>query len=416
MKILVVGSGGREHALVKALSKEATVLAAPGNPGIAEEAPCFAIAPKDFPAILDLCRTEQVDLVVVGPEDPLVEGLGDFLREAGLAVYGPNKDGARLEASKAFSKELMLEAGIPTAKAGIFTDPSLAKAYAETEFSEGRPVVIKADGNALGKGVVVADTLEEAIQAIDEMMVQRIFGEAGATLVLESRLVGREFSLLTLCNGEEFLSLPVAQDHKRIFDGDKGPNTGGMGTYSPVQWVTPEIVRRTEESVVRPLLNALRQRGIEYRGTLFSGLMLTDEGIYCLEYNVRFGDPETQSVLARVKGGLAEALAACAHAQPIPPIAISDKVAVTVVLASRGYPASSSKGDEITIGDVPGECEILHAGTARSGESLVTNGGRVLGVTALGATMNEATEKAYQAVANIHFEGMQFRRDIGKQA
>lgn len=410
MKILVVGSGGREHALALKLSQDAgvEVLAAPGNPGIAEFAPCFPIAATSLDELAVLAISEQVDLVVVGPEDPLVLGLADMLRSQGIAVFGPSSEGAKLEGSKAFSKAIMEEAGVPTAEGRSFQDAGSAKDYIRSKWNSGRKVVIKASGNALGKGVIVAETLEEAIQAVDDL---KALGEAGDTLVVEDRLFGREFSLLTLVNGSDIFSLPVAQDYKRIFDGDQGPNTGGMGTYSPVPWIKPEWVEASEDKIVRPAIQALRAKGIDYRGVLFSGIMVENDAVFCLEYNVRFGDPETQSVMNRIGSGLSTALLACALGEPIPALPVLDNAACTVVVASEGYPGPVVKGREIAFGTVPQDVTVYHAGTSKA-DKLTTSGGRVLGITATATTLAEARSLAYEGVSQVCFEGMQFRTDI----
>lgn len=406
MRILVVGSGGREHALAWKLSEEHEVVCAGGNPGIAVD---VAVAPADDLVTL----AKGFDLVVVGPEDPLVDGLGDRLRAAGIACYGPGADGARLEASKAFSKATMAAAGVPTADARTFDDSDGAVAYARDRFAEGRRVVVKASGNALGKGVVVCEGFEEAERAVGTMMRDRAYGAAGDTVVIEDRLVGPEFSLLTIVGDGGFFSLPVAQDHKRAFDGDRGPNTGGMGTVSPCGWVSEDLVRETEARVVAPILAELRRQGVSYRGTLFSGLMVQDGTPYCLEYNVRFGDPETQSVMLRLGRGLGDALYAAATGAPIPPLETLDNAAVTVVVASGGYPGAYAKGLPITVGALPEGAKLFHAGTALRDGGLVTSGGRVIGASASAPTMAEARRLAYAAAAAVRFEGAFIRGDIG---
>lgn len=408
MRILVVGSGGREHALAWKLAQEHEVVCAPGNPGIAADVETASVAPKD---VVPMAR--DFDLVVVGPEDPLVDGLGDALREAGVAVYGPGAAGARLEASKSFSKGLMKAADVPTAAFEAFTDADAAMDFARSRFDAGRGVAVKANGNALGKGVVVCDTAEQADEAIRRMVVDREFGDAGAEVVVEDRLIGWEFSLLTVVGDQGFFSLPVAQDHKRALDGDQGPNTGGMGTVSPCLAVSDDLIRRTEAEVVAPTLAELRRRGIEYRGTLFSGLMVQEGRPYCLEYNVRFGDPETQSVMLRLGRGLGDALYAAAVGDEIPAPQVLDNAAVTVVVASGGYPGSYAKGLPIEVGPLPEGAKLFHAGTALKDGALVTNGGRVIGASAAGATLDEARAKAYAAAAAVRFEGAFFRRDIG---
>jgi phosphoribosylamine--glycine ligase len=412
LRVLVVGSGGREHALSWKLAQEAEVHVAPGNPGIAQVAQVHAVAALDLDGLLSLARRIHPDLTVVGPEDPLIAGLGDRLRAEGFAVCGPGANGAALEGSKAFSKALMREAGVRTAQFEAFRESGPAIAFARDRVAAVGGVAVKASGAALGKGVVVAGSAEEAEEAIRAMLDRRVLGEAGAEIVVEDRLIGREFSLLTLCNETGFHSLPVAQDHKRIFDGDRGPNTGGMGAYSPVPWVTDALVHEAEESAVRPILRILKNRGIDYRGVLFTGFLLQDGKPYCLEYNVRLGDPETQAVLPRLGAGLAEALRAVALGLPIPPVPVRPEAAVAVVLASEGYPGTVRKGVPIEMGDT-GDCLVFHAGTSSLNGTLVTSGGRVLAVVALGDDVPSAREAAYRGVAAIRFEGMQFRTDIG---
>ncbi len=413
MRILVIGSGGREHALVWKLSQEAEVFAAPGNPGIAQICKCFPTPQTDHAAITSLAQELNVDFVLVGPENPLIDGLGNALREAGIAVVGPNSDGAQLEGSKAFSKDLMADAHIPTADFQVFTHPEPAKDYIKSMFDAGRQVAVKVSGLALGKGVTVCDTPDQAYEAIDDAMVRMIFGESGHTLVIEERLTGREFSLLTLCSGTHYRSLPVAQDYKRIFDGDEGPNTGGMGTFSPVPWISDEVVRRTEEQVVAPLLNLLKIKGIDYRGILFSGLMIKGDEIKCLEYNVRFGDPETQSVMKRLGKGFAEALKAAANGDQIPEFEVKDNTVVTVVLASENYPGTPKTGFPISLPNtLPEAVTVFHAGTKLVDGQLTNSGGRVLAVSAEAADHPTARKLAYEATAQIHFEGVQYRKDI----
>lgn len=415
MRILVVGSGGREHALAWALAREAEVICAPGNPGIAGDVETVPVAASDFEGLTQLALDRSIDLVVVGPEDPLIAGLADKLRSEGIAVFGPGADGARLEGSKVFSKALMVEAGIPTARHESFADPQAAKAFARDLFATCRGAVVKASGNALGKGAVVCDTVDEAERVIDAMLVDRSFGEAGSEIVVEQCLHGPEFSLLTLVSGSNYVSLPVAQDHKRAYDGNVGPNTGGMGTFSPVSSVTPDLVALTERSVVEPLLATLVDKGIEFRGVLFSGLLIDGGTPYCLEFNVRFGDPETQSVICRLGHGLAAALHACALGHPIPPIEVRDNAAVTVVVASGGYPDTPLKGFPVTLPDHPG-AKIFHAGTAIKDGRLVNSGGRVFGVTGTADTVAEACATAYETAAGITFDGAWYRSDIGRDA
>lgn len=419
MKILIVGGGGREHALAWKLSQEADVIAAPGNPGIAECARCFGVPTTDHAGLIELAKAESVDLIVVGPEDPLVAGLADAMRDAGLTVFGPGKEGARLEGSKAFSKQLMKDAGIPTAGFGIFTDPLEAHAFVDQ--SRGK-LVVKASGVALGKGVIVTDSGEEAHEAIDDILVEGAFGEAGRTIVIEERVAGKEFSLLTLCSDTGFYSLPVAQDYKRALDGDRGPNTGGMGSFSPVPWIPDALVRETEARVVEPILATLASRGTSYRGVLFSGLMVEDGRLNCLEFNVRFGDPEIQSIVMRLGKGFADALHACAIGAPIPPVEVLDNAAVTVVVASGGYPNQYEKGKPITIDSAamsltslvssPAVVHAFHAGTAMKDGALVTSGGRVAAISASSASLSTARDLAYDLVKDVDFEGKYFRKDI----
>lgn len=415
MKILVVGSGGREHALAWKLSQEAQVIVAPGNPGISNDVHTEPVEANDFPGLLEVARRHVVDLVVIGPEDPLIAGLADFLRAEGFPVFGPSKAAAQLEASKAFSKALMHEAGIPTAPFQTFTDSDTAKEYVREKFVDGTPVAVKASGNALGKGVIVADTEAEAEHAIDTMMVEKAFGAAGETVIIEDRLSGPEFSLLTIVGDHNFVSLPVAQDHKPVGDGNTGPNTGGMGTISPVPWVTLQLVKETEDRVVAPILAALKSRGLPYRGLLFSGLMMGGGRVHCLEFNVRFGDPETQTVMMRLGAGLAQALFQSATGLRIDPPKVIDNAAITVVIASGGYPAEVQKGLPIELpSQIPVGVKIFHAGTGRSVDGkLVTAGGRVFGVSALADNMEGARSDAYQVATQITFPGAFYRTDLG---
>lgn len=413
MRVLVIGSGGREHALAWRLSQEAEVHAAPGNPGIAEDCTVHDVAATDFPALLSLAKRLAVDLVVVGPENPLIDGLADLLRAEGLPTFGPGRAAAQLEGSKAFSKSLMQEAGVPTAEFKTFTESAPARQYARHMFDQGRPVVIKASGAALGKGVILCATAEEAEQAIANMIDASEFGKAGSTIVVEERLQGPEFSLLTICSDDHYASLPVAQDYKRAGDGDQGPNTGGMGSYSPVPWISPDLVRRAEAEIVKPILAGLKDTG--YRGVLFSGIMVQDGKPYCLEYNVRFGDPETQSIMMRLGEGFAEALLACAGGHPIPSFAVKPEASVCVVIASGNYPGPVEKGFQIQLpGSPPQGSKLFHAGTALKNGRLVTNGGRVFGATATGADLEQARQRAYQLASGVRFEGAWRRSDIAE--
>lgn len=408
MRVLVVGGGGREHALCWALQRDGCEVACvPGNPGIAECAVVLSGTPDDA------AKEWRPDLVVVGPEDPLIDGLADRLREAGFAVFGPGASGARLEGSKAFSKEMMARAGVRTAFGESFTEIEPALIFAKDRFDAGFGVAIKASGAALGKGVVVCSEYKEAEAALIAMLVEKSLGEAGTTVVIEDRLVGFEFSLLTIVSGRNYLSLPVAQDYKRIFDGDLGPNTGGMGTYSPVNKVSAELVQQTERELVAPLVELLANAGIDYRGVLFTGVMVQDGVPYCLEYNVRFGDPETQSILRRLGPGLEGLLLSAAKGEPLAQVQVLENAVVTVVLASKGYPESSSKGDVISLGEMPEGVVVFHAGSAEKDGQLVTNGGRVLAVSAEAEDVESARAFAYQALEKVSFDGMQFRTDIG---
>lgn len=434
MKALVIGSGAREHALVWKLAQECEVIAAPGNPGIAQECETFDVAVHDHQGLRDLAKKLEVDFVLVGPEDPLIVGIADKLRASDIAVAGPGGHGALLEGSKAFAKGMMREAAIPTADYEVFTDPRDALSYAMSRFNEGRQVAIKASGAAFGKGVCVCESPEAAEEAIEMMLLREELGDAGRTVVIEDRLTGKEFSLITLCSGTSYRSLPIAQDYKRAFDGDQGPNTGGMGTYSPVPWVTQSLVEETEVRVVEPILKLLQAKDIDYRGVLFSGLMVQDDTPFCLEFNVRFGDPETQSIMLRLGKGFAQALRACAGSlelglgslddtpagtnQPasshgaLPPIEILDCAAVSVVLASDGYPGDYRKGLPIRIGKLPDQVKAFHAGTAIRDGELVTNGGRVLTLSAYGDSVEEARARAYGSIESISFPGMRYRLDI----
>lgn len=411
MRILVIGSGGREHALCWKLAQEAEVHCTPGNPGIAQDCPVHEVAASDFPGIVALANNLAADLVVIGPENPLIDGLADILREAGLATFGPGQEGAQLEGSKAFSKALMRKAGVPTAEFKSFTESAPAREYARSMFAKGRPVVIKASGAALGKGVILCDVADEAERAISSMVDELEFGHAGSTIVVEERLSGPEFSLLTLCSDGDFLSLPVAQDFKRAYDNDEGPNTGGMGSYSPVPWISDDLVKEAEERIVRPVLKAMSIPG--YRGVLFSGLMVCNGKPYCLEYNVRFGDPETQSVMMRLGSGFANALLACARGEKIPQFEVLDNASVCVVVASANYPGAVEKGIPIDLPtNVANGAKLFHAGTALKDGKLVTSGGRVFGATAQAASQNEARAKAYELARSVRFEGAWSRGDI----
>jgi phosphoribosylamine--glycine ligase len=418
---LVVGSGGREHALVRALLRPAApgaaapwVICAPGNAGIADDVTCFPVAVDDLTGLVALAQREKIEFVVVGPEVPLALGLADRLLAAGIPVYGPKADGARLEASKIFTKELLLKYRIPTAPAGIFTAVAPALEYLRTRSI---PIVIKADGLAAGKGVVVATSAAEAEAAVRDMLEGGRFGASGRQILIEDCLFGEETSLLVVVSGRDFVVLPTSQDHKRVGDGDTGPNTGGMGTYSPAEVVTPALLARIEHEIVRPSVDAIAAEGIDYRGTLFIGLMLTATGPSVIEFNARFGDPETQVVLPRIASpALLELLwrAACGELAGAKLTATPDH-AICVVIAAQGYPDQHRKGDVITLPAplAPG-VSILHAGTARNAAGqVVTNGGRVLGVTAIAPTLRAAADRAYAACEEVGCVSKYFRRDIG---
>ncbi len=415
-KVLVVGSGGREHALAWKLSTEAEIFAAPGNPGTAQIATNLPISAGDPEALIEACRRHAIDFVVVGPENPLIEGLSDILRNAGVAVFGPSAQAARLEGSKAFAKEVMVAAGVPTAEHRNFTDPEAARGYTRMRFDQGRQVAVKASGAALGKGVVVSTTIEEAEDAIESMLTRRELGDAGAEIVIEDRLIGPEFSLIALCGGGGFLCLPPARDYKRALDCDRGPNTGGMGSYSPVPDVDPDFAERAAEEVVAPILRELSRRGLDYRGALFAGIMVQEGRPYCLEYNVRFGDPETQTLVRRMGSGLCEALRACAEGRTPGAVAIGAHAAVTVVVASAGYPGPVEKGLPIELAPMPNDVVIFHSGTEMIAGRLVTAGGRVIGVSASAPTLESARIKAYEATSAVRFRGARWRTDIAVTA
>ena len=416
--VLVVGSGGREHTIVRSLLSSPArprVICAPGNAGIAEDAACFPVAADDVAGLVELARRESVDFVVVGPEVPLSLGLVDQLMKAGIPAYGPKADGAQLEASKIFTKNILLKYKIPTAPARFFSAVEPALAYLRTRSI---PIVVKADGLAAGKGVVVAQTLAEAEAAVRAMLEGGKFGASGSQLLIEDCLTGEETSLLVVVSGRDYVMLPVAQDHKRIGDGDTGPNTGGMGAYSPAEVVTPTLLGRIEHEIVRPSVNAIADEGIDFRGTLFIGLMLTPDGPSVIEYNTRFGDPETQVVLPRLKTDLLALLWAAAHGGLAGvKLEVKPDYAVCVVIAAKGYPDSYPKGDVITFppaSSLPPQAFVYHAGTARnpSGQ-IVTNGGRVLGVTALASTLRAAARDAYALCDGIQCTSKYYRRDIG---
>ena len=420
MNILVIGGGGREHTLAWKLSQSAhtdKLYAIPGNPGMEDIAECIAdISISDNAALVSFALEKKIDLAVVGPEVPLANGVVDALSKVGVKAFGPTKLAAEIEGSKAFSKDLMKKYGIPTAKYEVFTEAGAARAYVE---KEGAPIVIKADGLAAGKGVIVAMTLEEALAAIDEIMCDKAFGSAGSRVVIEECLVGEEASLLTFTDGETIVPMVSSQDHKRVWDGDQGPNTGGMGTYAPAPVATPQIVERVQREILDPVIAAMKKEGRIYKGCLYAGLMITKDGPKVIEFNARFGDPETQVVLPLLESDLVEVMLACADGTlKNCSVQWSQGAAVCVVMAAGGYPKSYRKGDVITGLDAARKAGnlVFHAGTARKDGQIVTNGGRVLGVVARAADIRGAVDKAYDGVKLIHFADEQYRKDIAHRA
>lgn len=418
MKILVIGSGGREHALCWKLAQhpDTEVYVAPGNTGMVDVATLVNIKVDDIQTLVEFAKAEAIDLTVVGPELPLTLGVVDAFQAEGLRCFGPSKEAARLEGSKAFSKELMKKYNIPTAAFDTFTDVTAAKAFVD---EIGVPCVVKADGLAAGKGVIICMTREEADAAIDDMLSAHVFGDASAQIVIEEFMEGPEVSVLAFSDGVHVRPMVSAQDHKRIFDGDKGPNTGGMGAYSPAPVYTEELSKVVNETIIEPTIKAMAAEGKTFVGILYTGLMLTENGPRVLEYNVRFGDPETQPIMMRLKSDLVDIFEAAIDGNVDQAnIEWYDEAAVCVVMASGGYPASSEKGVPIYgLDDVaPEEAVVFHSGTTTRDDQVVTNGGRVLGVTAKDATIKGAIDKAYAAVEKITFDNMQFRRDIGARA
>jgi phosphoribosylamine--glycine ligase len=419
MNVLLIGSGGREHALAWAVSASpllSRLYCAPGNAGIAEVAECPALDVADHAAVIRFCRNQDVGLVVIGPEAPLVAGLADDLTAARIKAFGPSKAAAQLEGSKGFTKDFCMEFGIPTAAYGRFKDKASALAYLDRQ---PMPIVVKADGLAAGKGVTVTETREAAAAAIDQCF-SGAFGAAGAEVVIEECLVGEEASFFALIDGAHALPLVAAQDHKRVFDGEQGPNTGGMGAYSPAPVMTPEITRRSMDEIIRPTVKGMAQRGTPFKGVLFAGLMITATGPKLIEYNVRFGDPETQVLMMRLKSDLLPALVATADGVlKTFDLRWHDDAALTVVMAAKGYPGDYDKGSEIRGLDAARAVEgveIFHAGTVQDGPRLLAAGGRVLNVTARGKTVSEAQQRAYRAIAKIDWPGGFCRSDIGWRA
>ena len=417
MKVLLIGSGGREHALAWKLAqspKLTTLFAAPSNPGIAEHAQIVPLDTDDHAAVINFSREQEIDLVVVGPEAPLVAGLADVLRDGGITVFGPSAAAAQLEGSKGFTKDLCARYDIPTGAYRRFTSPSEAKAYVE---AQGAPIVVKADGLAAGKGVTVAMTIEDAMAAIDDCF-DGAFGSAGAEVVVEAFLDGEEASFFCLSDGKTALALATAQDHKRVGDGDTGPNTGGMGAYSPAPVMTPDMVARTMREIIEPTIRGMAESGYPFTGVFFAGLMITAKGPELIEYNVRFGDPECQVLMMRLKSDLLELLHAAATGTLDKVSADwSDEAALTVVMASKGYPGSYEKGTPIAaLPETKAGEKVFHAGTALQDGRLVATGGRVLNVTATGASVAEAQAKAYELVRQVQWENGFCRSDIGWQA
>ncbi len=419
MKVLVVGSGGREHAIIHALAQSPRIeqlYAAPGNAGISQEAVCVPIAANDVAGMVDFAVQQELDLVVVAPEDPLALGMVDALEAAGIRAFGPRRNAAVLEASKIFSKNLMARYGIPTAEYQTFLDMDDAVTYLDGV--DKFPVVIKADGLALGKGVIIAHDRQEALQAVTKMMQDQAFGAAGGRIVVEEFLTGPEITVLAFCDGKTLLPMVSSRDHKPVFDGNKGPNTGGMGTIAPNPAYTTEMARECKEKIFLPTVRAMQEEGRPFKGVIYFGLMATPQGVKVIEYNARFGDPETQVVLPLLENDLLDVFEAVVD-ERLDQVQLQFKpgCAVCVCLASGGYPGSYEKGKPIT-GIAEAEAlsgvQVYHAGTKWEGETLVTNGGRVLGVTAVAGSREEAIAQAYDGVSHIYFEGMQYRADIGR--
>jgi phosphoribosylamine--glycine ligase len=420
MKILVVGGGGREHALVWKIAQSPlveTLYCAPGNPGIAQLAECVHIPADDIDALLDFAVVEKIDLTVVGPEVPLTLGIVDRFQGAGLDIFGPNRLAARIEGSKSFSKDLMARHAIPTAAYRSFDDRDAALAYIR---EQGAPIVVKADGLAAGKGVIVAMEEQQAIAAVDDIMLDKVFGAAGASVVIEEFMDGEEASFFAFTDGRNVLPLASSQDHKRAFDNDEGPNTGGMGAYSPAPVVTAALHDEIVETVVKPTIAGMAAEGCPYSGILYVGLMIKDGKPRVVEFNARFGDPEAQPLLMRMKSDIVPVLQACARGNLAQDsIEWHDKAAVCVVMASGGYPAAYDKGFEISGLDAVLQMDdvyVFHAGTTLRDGKVVNQGGRVLGVTGLGDNVAEAIECAYSAVDRINWQGVHFRKDIGRKA
>ena len=414
MKVLVVGSGGREHAICWALKKSPKVTelyCAPGNGGIGEIARCVDVKATDIPGMVAWAKEHSIDFVMVAPDDPLAMGMVDALEAEGIRAFGPRKNAAIIEGSKAFSKELMKKYGIPTADYAVFTDKEQALYYVE---KQGAPIVVKCDGLALGKGVVVAQTLDEAKEAVVNMMENKAFGEAGAKVVIEECMTGPEVTVLAFTDGKTIVPMPSSQDHKRAYDGDQGPNTGGMGAISPCPNYTPELSKVCMDTIFLPTVKALNAEGRTFQGVIYFGMMLTPKGPKVVEYNARFGDPECQAVLSLLETDLMDILEACVDGTlDQVNVKFKDAASCCLVLASGGYPVAYEKSKEITGLDQVKDAVVFHAGTRKQDGKFLTNGGRVLGVTAVAPTLREAVVKAYAAAGHVFFEKMHFRKDIG---
>jgi len=417
MKVLVIGSGGREHTIVWKIAQSKKVdkiYCAPGNGGIKELAELVNIKADDVDALLSFAKENKIDLTVVGPEVSLVKGIVDIFQQEGLKIFGPTKELSMLEGSKVFAKEAMTKFGLPTADFKVFDDPKDAKKYLN---EKGAPIVVKADGLAAGKGVIVAKTVEEAETAIEDIMVKKIFGSAGDRLILEDCLEGEEASILVFSDGKNIAPLVSAQDHKRIFDNDEGPNTGGMGAYSPAPVVSGEIFNDIIDKVFRPMITGLAKQGKYYKGVLYGGLMMTKHGPMVLEFNVRFGDPETQAILPRLKSDLVDVAIACTEGS-LDKINLEwdERSCLCIVAASKGYPGSYEKHKKISGLEDVKDGMVFHAGTVSENGNIFTNGGRVLGVAGLGSDIKSAKLKAYEAAGKIKFDGIYYRKDIGNKA
>jgi len=420
MRVLIIGSGGREHALVWKIAQSPDVekvYCIPGNPGIAKIAECRNVAVEDFKAVAEFARKENIDLTVVGPEMPLVLGIVDYFNKEGLKIFGPAKRSAKLEGSKVFAKEFMKKYNVPTAQFEIFDDSEKAIRYIK---ERGAPIVVKADGLAAGKGVIVAKTVQEAGEAVRKILDERIFKEAGNKIVVEDCLKGEEASILAFVDGETFIPLVSSQDHKQVYDGDEGPNTGGMGAYAPVPLIDKEIQERINEEIFTRMTGGFKAERISYNGILYAGLMINNGCPTVLEFNVRFGDPETQAILPLIDTDFTQVLLACAN-NKLSEITLKWKegCAVCVVLASGGYPEAYEKGKEIKglkEAEALNDVTVFHAGTAIKDGKIITSGGRVLGITAVGSDIRNAQDKIYGAIKSIHFDGMHYRKDIGAKA